>query len=29
MAPIAGSQYHWVSEFGPEKYQKFMSYLTG
>lgn len=29
MAPIAGAQYHWVSEFAPEKYQKFMSYLTG
>ncbi|KAJ6784952.1 hypothetical protein PWT90_01751 [Aphanocladium album] len=29
MAPIAGAQYHWVSEFAPEKYQKFLSYLTG
>lgn len=29
MAPIAGAQYHWVSEFAPAKYQKLMSYLTG
>ncbi|KAK5699363.1 hypothetical protein LTR17_023293 [Elasticomyces elasticus] len=29
MAPIAGAQYHWVSEFAPEKYQKFLSYLAG
>ncbi|KAJ3491279.1 hypothetical protein NLG97_g5625 [Lecanicillium saksenae] len=29
MAPIAGAQYHWVSEFAPEKYQKFLSYMTG
>ncbi|KAG6092579.1 hypothetical protein E4U30_005248 [Claviceps sp. LM220 group G6] len=29
MAPIAGAQYHWVSEFAPEKYQKILSYLTG
>ncbi|ATY64228.1 GABA permease [Cordyceps militaris] len=29
MAPIAGAQYHWVSEFAPERYQKFLSYLTG
>ncbi|KAG6038672.1 hypothetical protein E4U41_003907 [Claviceps citrina] len=29
IAPIAGAQYHWVSEFGPEKYQKLLSYLTG
>ncbi|KAK6334070.1 hypothetical protein TWF696_002572 [Orbilia brochopaga] len=29
MAPIAGAQYHWVSEFAPEKYQKLLSYLTG
>lgn len=29
IAPIAGAQYHWVSEFAPEKYQKILSYLTG
>ncbi|CZR59452.1 probable GABA permease [Phialocephala subalpina] len=29
MAPIAGGQYHWVSEFAPPKYQKFLSYVTG
>lgn len=29
MAPIAGAQYHWVSEFAPEKYQRFLSYMTG
>lgn len=29
MAPIAGAQYHWVSEFAPEKYQKVLSYITG
>ncbi|KAG6012157.1 hypothetical protein E4U54_007695 [Claviceps lovelessii] len=29
MAPIAGAQYHWVSEFAPESYQKILSYLTG
>lgn len=29
MAPIAGAQYHWVSEFAPARYQKFLSYLTG
>lgn len=29
MAPIAGAQYHWVSEFAPEKYQKILSYITG
>ncbi|KAG5976349.1 hypothetical protein E4U55_007351 [Claviceps digitariae] len=29
MAPIAGAQYHWVSEFAPEKHQKLLSYLTG
>jgi choline transport protein len=29
MAPIAGAEYHWVSEFAPEKYQKLLSYLTG
>jgi hypothetical protein len=29
MAPIAGAQYHWVSEFAPERFQKILSYLTG
>ncbi|OAA47142.1 amino acid permease 2 [Metarhizium rileyi] len=29
IAPIAGAQYHWVSEFAPDRYQKILSYLTG
>ncbi|KAF2101597.1 amino acid transporter [Rhizodiscina lignyota] len=29
MAPTSGGQYHWVSEFAPEKYQKFLSYSSG
>lgn len=29
MAPTSGGQYHWVSEFSPRKYQKFMSFVTG
>lgn len=29
MAPIAGAQYHWVSEFAPESLQRSLSYLTG
>lgn len=29
IAPIAGAQYHWVSEFAPEKYQRILSYITG
>ncbi|KAL9000493.1 MAG: hypothetical protein Q9169_000786 [Polycauliona sp. 2 TL-2023] len=29
MAPTAGGQYHWVSEFAPPQYQKFMSYIVG
>ena len=29
MAPISGGQYHWVSEFAPPKYQKFLSYMVG
>lgn len=29
MAPIAGAQYHWVSEFAPESCQRFLSYITG
>jgi amino acid transporter len=24
-----GDQYHWVSEFAPERYQKFLSYFAG
>ncbi|KAI5777063.1 amino acid/polyamine transporter I [Geopyxis carbonaria] len=29
MAPTSGGQYHWVSEFAPPKYQKFLSYIVG
>jgi choline transport protein len=29
MAPTSGGQYHWVSEFSPEKYQRFLSYAVG
>jgi len=29
MAPTSGGQYHWVSEFSPYKYQKFLSYIIG
>lgn len=29
MAPIAGAQYHWVSEFAPENMQKILSYVSG
>lgn len=29
MAPIAGAQYHWVSEFAPENMQRVLSYFTG
>ncbi|PSN60203.1 GABA permease [Corynespora cassiicola Philippines] len=29
MAPTAGGQYHWVSEFSSPKYQKQLSYLIG
>ena len=29
MAPTAGGQYHWVSEFSPPSIQKPLSYLTG
>lgn len=29
MAPIAGAQYHWVSEFAPESCQRILSYITG
>lgn len=28
MAPIAGAQYHWVSEFAPESMQKPLSYVS-
>lgn len=29
MAPTAGGQYHWVSEFAPRNWQKLLSYLSG
>ena len=29
MAPTSGGQYHWVSEFAPYKYQKFLSFIIG
>lgn len=29
MAPTAGGQYHWVSEFSPPRYQKLLSYASG
>ncbi|KAI5362562.1 Putative amino acid/polyamine transporter I [Septoria linicola] len=29
MAPTTGGQYHWVSEFSPRKYQRFLSYVVG
>lgn len=29
IAPCAGSQYHWVSEFAHPRYQKVLSYYTG
>jgi choline transport protein len=29
MAPTSGGQYHWVSEFAPAEYQKFLSYTSG
>ncbi|KAF2477510.1 GABA permease-like protein [Lindgomyces ingoldianus] len=29
MAPTAGGQYHWVSEFSPPRFQKPMSYFIG
>ncbi|KAF2225599.1 amino acid/polyamine transporter I [Elsinoe ampelina] len=29
MAPTAGCQYHWVSEFAPPRAQKILSYLVG
>lgn len=29
IAPTAGSQYHWVSEFAHPSYQKVLSYYTG
>lgn len=29
MAPTAGGQYHWVSEFAPARYQRLLSYLSG
>ncbi|KAJ8107514.1 hypothetical protein OPT61_g8810 [Boeremia exigua] len=29
MAPTAGGQYHWVSEFAPPLFQKSLSYIVG
>lgn len=29
MAPTAGGQYHWVSEFAPASYQRLLSYISG
>ncbi|PTU24240.1 hypothetical protein P175DRAFT_0553513 [Aspergillus ochraceoroseus IBT 24754] len=29
MSPTSGGQYHWVSEFAPRRYQRFLSYITG
>ncbi|KAK2590077.1 hypothetical protein QQS21_012250, partial [Conoideocrella luteorostrata] len=29
MAPTAGCQYHWVSEFAPDSMQKVLSYICG
>ncbi|ERF74073.1 hypothetical protein EPUS_08121 [Endocarpon pusillum Z07020] len=29
MSPVSCGQYHWVSEFSPRRYQKYLSYLTG
>lgn len=29
MAPTAGGQYHWVSEFAPPEHQKLLSYISG
>ncbi|KAL1590593.1 hypothetical protein WHR41_00641 [Cladosporium halotolerans] len=29
MAPTSGGQYHWVSEFSPPRWQKFLSYTSG
>ena len=29
MAPTAGGQYHWTSEFAPPQYQRQLSYLSG
>lgn len=29
MAPTAGGQYHWVSEFAPSKWQRILSYASG
>lgn len=29
MAPTSGGQYHWVSEFSPPEWQRFLSYFSG
>ena len=28
-APTSEGQYHWISEFAPPQYQKFLSYIVG
>jgi hypothetical protein len=28
-APTSGGQYHWVSEFAPRSWQRFISYIVG
>lgn len=29
LAPSAGGQYHWISEFAPAKHEKLLSYIVG
>lgn len=29
MAPTAGGQYHWISEFAPRNAQRLLSYVVG
>lgn len=29
MAPTSGGQYHWISEFSPPRFQKYLSYAAG
>lgn len=29
MAPTSGGQYHWISEFSPPRYQRYLSYAAG
>ena len=28
-SPTSGGQYHWVSEFAPKSYQRFLSWFVG